>query len=94
MAAPTAVLVMCWPCKQSWEGTVIDCLTAVGCSRISADVFEFDDVEALVQRAAELFSFLPPPQNVLPLPSIRCKTRRGTVCDDWDGPKLRVNKDC
>ncbi|HJZ91604.1 MAG TPA: hypothetical protein VKE40_12085 [Gemmataceae bacterium] len=91
MAAPTAALVKCWPCKQSWVGTVIDCVIAVGCTRISADVFECDDVNALVQRAGQLFSLLPTPRQDLPL-SFPHFTMRDAVCDHPYGPGRRRGK--
>jgi hypothetical protein len=92
LAAPTAALVRCWPCKQSWVGTVIDCLTAVGCSRISADVFQCDDVDRLVRRAAELFAHFPPPDRQLPV-TVHVTQTRDAICDTWCGPTLRGNTD-
>src|SRR5262245_16954045 len=88
IAAPTAALVKCWPCKKTWVETVVDCLTAVGCSPISADVFECADVDALVRAAAQLFSVLPPIQQDLHLLSPR-RTKGVTVHDDWEGPVFR-----
>jgi len=62
-AAPTAVLVRTWPCKRSWEGTVIDCLAGTACRLIQNEVFECEDVDALVKKADELFSLLPAPER-------------------------------
>jgi len=62
-AAPTAKLVKSWPCRRSWEGTVMDCLTANGCKLILNEVFECEDIDAIVQRAEQLFSVLPAPQS-------------------------------
>ncbi|HEY7315555.1 MAG TPA: hypothetical protein VH643_39870 [Gemmataceae bacterium] len=66
-AAPTAVLVKCWPCKRSWEGTVIDCLAGSGCRLILNEVFECEDVEALVAKGDHFFGLLPAPEQRSPL---------------------------
>jgi|SRR5579884_1973360 len=62
-AAPTAVLVKSWPCKRSWEGTAIDCLAGSGCRLILNEVFECEDVEALVARGDQFFELLPSPKQ-------------------------------
>jgi len=62
-AAPTAKVVKSWPCRRSWEGTVMDSLTASGCTLILNEVFECEDIDALVQKAGQLFSLLPPPES-------------------------------
>jgi hypothetical protein len=66
-AAPTAVVVKSWPCKRAWEGTLMDCLTGVGCRLILNEVFECDDVDALVARGDSLFELLPTPEAKAPL---------------------------
>lgn len=58
-AAPTAVLVKAWPCKRSWEGTIMDGLSAVGGRLILNEVFEFDDLDAVIKRGDDLFALLP-----------------------------------
>jgi hypothetical protein len=58
-ASPTAKLVKSWPCKRSWEGTVIESATRVGCTHIANEVFECDDLFALVERCNALFSIMP-----------------------------------
>jgi len=67
-AAPTAVLVKCWPCKRSWEVTVIDCL-AVECRLILNEVYECEDVDSLLAKADQLFSLLPAPDRKAELSS-------------------------
>lgn len=62
-AAPTAAVVKSWPCRRSWESTVMNCLEAGGCKLILNEVFECEDVEGLVQKANQLFSLLPPPDS-------------------------------
>jgi hypothetical protein len=66
-AAPTAIVVKSWPCKRAWEATVTDCLTAVGCRLILNEVFECDDVSALIARGDLLFELLPSPEAKMPL---------------------------
>jgi len=66
-AAPTAVIVKSWPCKRSWEIAVMDCLSACGCKLILNEVFECEDVDALVNKADKLFSVLPAPDSRPPL---------------------------
>ena len=60
-SAPTAVVLKSWPCKRSWEGTVIDALASVGGKLILNEVYEFEDVQALLKYAAQLFVLLPDP---------------------------------
>ena len=66
-AAPTARLLHAWPCKRSWELTVMDALTHVRCRLILNEVFECDEPEALVQRGETFFSMLPKPDVRVPL---------------------------
>jgi hypothetical protein len=66
-AAPTAVVAKSWPCKRSWEVTVMDCLSACHCKLILNEVFECEDVDALIRKADELFSLLPAPDSKLQL---------------------------
>jgi len=66
-AAPTAVVVKSWPCKRSWEVTIMDCLSACGCKLILNEVFECEDVDGLIEKADELFSLLPAPDRRAPL---------------------------
>ncbi len=62
-AAPTAKLVKSWPCKRTWETTVMDALTAVGCRLILNEVFECGDVGQLIAKGDALFAVLPSPSN-------------------------------
>jgi hypothetical protein len=59
-AAPTVILVKSWSCKRSWESTVIDCLS-VECRLILNEVYECENVPALVDKADRLFALLPDP---------------------------------
>jgi hypothetical protein len=60
-AAPTARVLASWPCKRSWESTVMDALTAVDCSLILNEVFECSDIDSLLERGRALFAMLPAP---------------------------------
>ena len=62
-AAPTAVVVKSWPCRRTWESTAMDCLSGRDCKLILNEVFECEDVDALIRKADELFSLLPPPES-------------------------------
>lgn len=69
-AAPTAAVIKSWPCKRAWERTVMDCLTLVNCRLILNEVFECDDVDALIARAEKLFELLPEPAAQAPLAEV------------------------
>lgn len=60
-AAPTAKVIKSWPCKRTWEVTVMECLSSVSCRHILNEVFEADDIDALIRRGDELFRLLPTP---------------------------------
>lgn len=66
-AAPTAEVVASWPCKRSWENTVMDCLSGFNCRLILNEVFECDDVDRLLDLANQLFELLPDPAQKTPL---------------------------
>ena len=61
--APTARLIKTWPCKRSWESTVMDCLSFAKCRLIRNEVFECDDLEMLINLGDKLFSILPDPDR-------------------------------
>jgi len=66
-SAPTARLLKSWPCKRTWERTVMDALAAVGGRLILNEVFEFSDVDTVLRRADELFALLPDPASRVPV---------------------------
>lgn len=61
-AAPTAKALVSWPCKRSWETTVMDALVAQGCRLIMNEVFECESLDSLVEYGNRLFAVLPAPQ--------------------------------
>jgi len=66
-SAPTAIVLKSWPCKRSWEGTVIDALASVGGKLILNEVYEFGEIESLLNHAELLFALLPDPGKKVPL---------------------------
>jgi len=62
-AAPTSKVLKSWPCKRCWEVTVMDCLSSTACRHILNEVFECDDLDALVTRGDEIFRILPDPKR-------------------------------
>jgi hypothetical protein len=66
-AAPTAKVLRAWPCKRSWEPTAMDSLTRLDSRLILNEVFECNDLDALVERGDAFFSLLPQPGTRIPL---------------------------
>ena len=60
-AAPTSIVLKSWPCKRSWETTVMDCLSSITCRHILNEVFECDTLNDLIAKGDELFRILPKP---------------------------------
>jgi len=60
-AAPTAELIKAWPCRRSWEVTVMASLTRTGCTLIANEVFTCDSIVALVERGDTFFALMPDP---------------------------------
>jgi hypothetical protein len=61
-AAPTARIAKSWPCKRSWEITVMDCLAAANCRHILNEVFECNNLAELIEKGEQLFRILPNPK--------------------------------
>lgn len=66
-AAPTADLLKSWPCRKTWELTAMDSLTRQGCRLIANEVFDCDDLDALLGRGDHFFQQLPSPEHSVPL---------------------------
>ena len=66
-AAPTASVLKTWPCKRSWEQTVMDALVADGCRHMLNEVYECDNLDTLIQKGDELFKLLPDPTKQVEL---------------------------
>lgn len=58
-AAPTAVLLKAWRCKRSWEGAAIASITRAGCQLIANEVYQVDDLGALVEWGDAFFGLMP-----------------------------------
>ena len=69
-AAPTAKLLKTWPCKRSWEFTVIDALSTAGCKLILNEVYECCDLPRLLAHGDQLFSLLPDPRKPVELSEV------------------------
>ena len=54
-AAPTARLLRTWPCKRSWEYTIIDSLSTAGCKLILNEVYECSDMADFSPKATSCF---------------------------------------
>ncbi len=78
-AAPTARVVKSWPRKRSWESTVMDALSAVGCRLILNEVFECDDLDALLKHGDALFALLLEPARRPELSDLSRITRNKRV---------------
>jgi hypothetical protein len=57
-AAPTAKLLKTWPCKRSWEFTVIDALPTGSCKLILNEVCECLGLARLLAHGDQLFVLL------------------------------------
>ena len=66
-AAPTAKILQSWPCKRSWEVTVMDCLSSGASRHILNEVFECGCLDELIMKGNELFRILPDPQRTAEL---------------------------
>jgi hypothetical protein len=62
-SAPTAKVLKSWPCRRSWETTVMDCLSSVACHHILNEVFECDALNELIEKGDALFEMLPDPKR-------------------------------
>jgi hypothetical protein len=58
-AAPTAILLKTWPCKRTWEVAAMDSITREGCNLILNEVFDCDDVAALIALGDAFFALMP-----------------------------------
>lgn len=69
-SAPTATVLKSWPCRRSWEKTVIDALAGVGGKLILNEVYEFDDIEKMIEHGDQLFSLLADPSSTIEVSSV------------------------
>jgi hypothetical protein len=60
-AAPTAILIKSWPCRRTWEVAAMDSMTREGCELILNEVFDCEDLPALIERGDSFFSLMPDP---------------------------------
>jgi len=58
-AAPTAQVIMTWPCKRTWEMAAIDSITREECKLIANEVYEVDSADRMIQRGNIFFALMP-----------------------------------
>jgi hypothetical protein len=58
VTSPTLEVVKTWPARFTWERAAIECLS-VHCRQIGGEVYQANDVEAVVSRADQFFALLP-----------------------------------
>lgn len=58
-AAPTAELLISWPCKNAWEKTAIDSITRIECALVANEVYDCENVDALIARGKQFFALMP-----------------------------------
>jgi len=66
-AAPTSHLLRSWPCRRTWEPALKDCLASKGCELVLNEVYECEEISALLEYAETLFKMLPDPKRRVPL---------------------------
>ncbi len=47
---PSARMIKTWPCRKLWKQAVMDAITGKDCLLVASEVFECDNVEALIER--------------------------------------------
>ena len=57
--SPTAAVVKSWRCKPTWERCAIDSITRVGVTQLGIEVYDCDDLPALIERAEQFFALMP-----------------------------------
>lgn len=58
-ACPTATVERSWPCKAVWEAAAIASISRSGCTPLSGEVFDCDDLDALLARGEAFFGLMP-----------------------------------
>lgn len=56
--APTLQVLCTWPCRAAWERPAIECLGVI-CRLIGGEVYQSEDVNAVLARAEQFFLLLP-----------------------------------
>lgn len=57
--SPHAQVLKSWRCRRVWELAAIASATRSGCQNLGQEVFECDDMPALIDRCEQFFSLLP-----------------------------------
>lgn len=56
---PTSNLVKSWRCLETWEACAMASVTRTGCQKIGPEVFDCENLEALVDRIDGFFEIMP-----------------------------------
>jgi len=57
--APFAELLAVYGCKRSWEAIAISVITARCCEHIKGEVYDCNNLQALLDRCEKFFSIMP-----------------------------------
>lgn len=66
-AAPTAIVLATWPCRRVWETAAMDAATQSGCQAVGTEVFDFGDIDDLLDNAGRFFEAMPSPFHAVPV---------------------------
>ena len=56
---PSACILEHWFCQRSWEYAARDSITRKGCTRVGSEVFDCEDVAAVIENAKQFFALMP-----------------------------------
>ena len=56
---PTARVLKYWPCQRSWEYAARASITHEDCVRVGGEVFDCEDIEAVIENAKQFFDLMP-----------------------------------
>lgn len=62
-AAPTCELVREWPCRKVWEAAALAVVASVARQKLSTEVFDVADIDAVCTRLDMLFGLLAPTEG-------------------------------
>ena len=58
-SSPEVELLSSWPCKRTWESTILDSLAVKdGCVNVSGEVFDVEDIEDVLHHLTKFFELL------------------------------------
>ena len=57
--SPSAEILNSWRCRWTWEQTAIASITRDGCNQLANEVFDCEDVAAVIENAKRFFDLMP-----------------------------------